>query len=175
MLNLSGTYITFINMNKSTSIVLSVIAVIIVVGGWYLYSAPKAVAPSVTTETSTTQIPQGVQPTSTTETPSAIAKSTIVTYSANGFSPRTVTIKKGDTVTFKSTDGTRMWVAVNEHPTHLGYDGTSRAEHCPDAAGTAFDQCSAGESFSFTFQKVGNFTYHNHANANDEGVVVVTE
>ncbi|MCK9344501.1 MAG: hypothetical protein M0P64_00050 [Candidatus Pacebacteria bacterium] len=151
-------------MNKSASIVLSVVAVMVIVGGWFLYSTKDAAAPSTYQETQSTQ-------TSTTTKRASV----LVTYSASGFSPKMITVKQGDTVTFNSVDGSRMWVAVNEHPTHLGYDGTSRSEHCPDTAGTAFDQCAAGETFSFTFRKVGSFIYHNHTNANNEGTVVVTE
>lgn len=146
-------------MNKTISLVLLAVAIAIMLCGWYLYSTQKALAPSALN----------------TETSSAVSPETVVSYSAIGFSPKTITVKKGTAVTFKSIDGSRMWVGVNEHPTHLGYDGTSRSEHCPDATGTAFDQCSAGESFTFIFQKVGSWNYHNHAKANDEGVVIVTE
>ena len=69
-----------------------------------------------------------------------------------------------------------MWVASAQHPSHTVYAGTARQEHCPDTADTAFDQC-AGESsgYSFTFEKVGTWNYHDHLNATVFGKVIVTE
>lgn len=98
-----------------------------------------------------------------------------VTYTDAGFSPETITIKLGDTVTFVNEGDGRMWVGADEHPTHTEYAGTSRSEHCPDSSGTAFDQCEAGESFTFTFTKAGTWGYHNHSLASHAGTVIVTE
>jgi plastocyanin len=98
--------------------------------------------------------------------------SATVTYNGDSFSPKTVTIAKGGKVTFTSTGG-NMWVAADEHPTHTEYAGTSRQQHCPDTAGTAFDQCGPGTSYSFTFSKAGTWDYHDHLNSNLEGTVIV--
>lgn len=95
-----------------------------------------------------------------------------VTFDGNSFSPATVTIAKGGTVTFVSTAG-NMWVASNAHPEHTGYSGTSRSQHCPDTSGTAFDQCTPGKSYSFTFQKTGTWPYHDHLAAVLGGTVIV--
>ena len=103
----------------------------------------------------------------------AQAAGVTVSYTSGGFSPKTVTIKKGENVTFMNESGGRMWVASGPHPAHTGYAGTSRAEHCPDAAGTAFDQCDAGDSYSFTFGQSGTWKYHNHVSAQDTGTIVV--
>ena len=71
-----------------------------------------------------------------------------------------------------------MWVASNPHPTHTGYDSTSRDTHC--AAGYTgpipFDECAAisSGSYSFTFTKTGSFGYHNHSDHAMIGTVVVT-
>lgn len=98
-----------------------------------------------------------------------------VTYDGKSFSPGEVTIKKGGTVTWRNASGGRMWVASAQHPAHTVYSGTSRQEHCPDASGTAFDQCAGGGDYSFTFQKVGTWNYHDHINATVFGKVVVVE
>jgi plastocyanin len=98
-----------------------------------------------------------------------------VTYSDTGFSPKTLTVKKGTTVTFVDQNAGGMWVGSDEHPSHTGYDGTSKNDHCVDGASTSFDQCGATTSYSFTFNKVGTWPYHNHTNASDRGVVIVTE
>lgn len=163
-------------MNKPTNInVLLVVLLLVALGGWYWSTTRSAtpVSPTITT-TSNTATPTTASTNGVPGTPSAPLTAT-VNYTANGFTPDPVTIKQGGTVTFVSKDGSPMWVASNAHPTHMQYDGTSKKEHCPDPAGTAFDQCSSGTSYSFTFQKVGSWNYHNHVNADDGGTINVVQ
>ena len=98
---------------------------------------------------------------------------TTVIYGPNGFSPSTITILKGDTVIFTNQGGNKMWVASDAHPTHEGYNGTTKNQHCPDTVGAAFDQCSVSTTYSFTFQKAGTWSYHNHVTASDGGTIFV--
>ncbi len=98
-----------------------------------------------------------------------------VVYADGGFTPQTITIKKGQSVNFVSQTGNPMWVATNPHPAHTGYDNTSLSTHC--AAGYSgpapFDECQSGQSYTFKFDKAGTWDYHNHLLANDGGTVVV--
>ncbi|OGZ07303.1 MAG: hypothetical protein A3C13_01105 [Candidatus Lloydbacteria bacterium RIFCSPHIGHO2_02_FULL_50_11] len=178
-------------MNQS-SLIRIIVIIIAVLGGVYWYTASRPV-PVELPVNGTVLVPEETpvatgsanvsEPTATIGTPndenntpssSAAPMSVTVTYAASGFSPKTVTIKQGGTVTFKNEQqGGTMWVGANEHPSHAEYGGKSRAEHCPDTAGTAFDQCATGNAYSFTFQKVGSWDYHNHVNANDGGTIVV--
>src|SRR3989344_2969073 len=48
-------------------------------------------------------------------------KETKVTYNSQGFSPKTITIKKGETVVFENKTGKPASVASDAHPTHLLY------------------------------------------------------
>ncbi|HYD93442.1 MAG TPA: hypothetical protein VEB18_03260 [Candidatus Paceibacterota bacterium] len=99
-----------------------------------------------------------------------------ITYTDAGFSPETITVRKGATITFVDESPTNeMWVGADEHPSHTGYDGTSKDEHCPNTDNTSFDQCGVGSTYSFTFTKVGVFTYHNHREDDHHGHVVVVE
>ncbi|MSR78540.1 MAG: hypothetical protein EXS59_00105 [Candidatus Taylorbacteria bacterium] len=123
---------------------------------------------SVSTSPADTEV---VQDKATTET--VAPKTVMIAYSDKGFSPSMVTIKSGDTVTFVNQSGEAMWIGADEHPTHTQYSGTKLREHCPDTAGVAFDQCSRGKEYSFTFNKIGSWGYHNHSNASMTGVVVV--
>ena len=106
----------------------------------------------------------------------AAQTSATITYNGSSFSPASVTVKQGGSVTFTSATG-NMWVASAPHPTHTGYDGTSRGEHC--AAGytgaAPFDQCKAGPSYTFTFNKVGTWLFHDHMNAGAHGSVTVVQ
>lgn len=45
----------------------------------------------------------------------------VVTYTDSGFSPNNLTIKNGQTVTFKNEGPGDMWVASAPHPTHTDY------------------------------------------------------
>lgn len=101
-----------------------------------------------------------------------------VTYSANGFSPKEVTVKKGEAVMWTNASNGGMQVASDNHPAHTGYNGTSRREHCAAGAASSFDECvsaTAGAQWSFVFNKAGVWKYHNHANKIFGGTVTVTE
>ncbi len=106
-------------------------------------------------------------------------KTQSVAYTAEGFSPKSITVTQGTTVTFTNASVNRMWVGAAMHPTHEAYDGTTTKEHCANGVATngTFDQCHAVEmdgSWSYTFNKVGSWNYHNHSRASDFGTVIVT-
>ena len=107
------------------------------------------------------------------EQPATMPSVTEVSYTDQGFVPKDTIIKLGDTVKFTNKSGEVMWVGSNEHPTHILYSGTSLRQHCPDTAGTAFDQCGKGNEYSFTFTKAGAWEYHNHSHASMGGMVTV--
>jgi plastocyanin len=93
------------------------------------------------------------------------AKTYEVQMTSAGFSPNTLTVKKGDTVKFINNDTANHWPASAPHPTHTDYP--------------AFDPKKAiapSDSWSFTFDKVGNWKYHDHLNSSKfYGTVTVTE
>ena len=135
-------------------------------------------APNPTTgsnSSSSTASVVGNVTTPTIKASTGINAATAVALSSSGFSPNSITIAKGDTVTWTNTGGSSMWVASAVHPSHTSYDGTSKSEHC--AAGysgvTPFDQCGSGTSYSFTFNETGTWNYHNHLNPSETGIVVV--
>ncbi len=172
---------------KTSSMVWTIVIVLIVLGlGWYFWSqsssatvtqtppapvaevTPTPVAPApVTTDTSSSSAP--VPPVAT--APGAPMTAT-VTYDGKKFSPASVTIAKGGTITFTDSVG-KMWVASTQHPTHTEYDGTSRQQHCAAGATPSFDQCIPGSSYSFSFAKSGSFDYHDHINPAAYGKVIV--
>lgn len=145
-----------------------IIALIVIAGGWYLLSVQPAQAP-----TTDTAVPQQ----SAAGTLPAGAEDVTVTYTDQGFAPASVTVAPGMKVVFVNQSSGGMWVASGVHPSHAVYSGTTLREHCPDTANTAFDSCSAvppGSSYSFTFEKVGTWGYHDHLNASRTGSVTVT-
>lgn len=87
-----------------------------------------------------------------------------VAYKDFGFIPKNISVKKGTTVTFRNNSSRGMWVASAPHPSHT---------ILPE-----FDELvsvSNGKSYTFTFEKVGTWKYHNHMNPSDFGSVVVSE
>jgi plastocyanin len=159
-------------------------AIIIVGAAWYFIFNNSAASPAgPNTQTQTNQNPNGpdFSPNGAPGQGAAVDTQTApmsvtVTYGPNGFSPSSVTVAKGGTVTWVVSQGAdEMWVASAPHPAHTGYDGTSKSQHC--AAGYAgaapFDQCSAGTTYSFTFNQSGTWGYHNHGNSSDYGTVIV--
>ncbi|MBI5003923.1 hypothetical protein HZC00_02425 [Candidatus Kaiserbacteria bacterium] len=150
----------------------------IVLGGWYYSTSQSALVPAPQDQQAvdtgvSSAMPAPGAPAGTVEM--EVKKGATVTYSSSGFSPASVTIKKGETVTFVDEGTGPMWVASAVHPDHTAYSGTTRSAHCPDTTGTAFDQCATGNSYSFTFDKVGTWHYHNHVAASDTGTIVVVE
>ena len=166
-----------------------VLVVIIILGaGYWFLKGSSSTSPSA--QNTETQMPQGTdtntQPSGQTSNSgdtsvnvdvsgsvSTTPSSAKVSYDGKAFSPSSVTIKKGGTVTWSGP--ATMDVASGQHPTHTVYDGTSRSEHCAAGATASFDECKGGSAYSFTFNKVGTWSYHDHANASAFGKVVVVE
>ena len=148
-----------------------IVVILIILGGWYLFSKPASTASNTTITTE--QATSGTVVATTTQT---AVKEVTIAYTATGFSPKTVTVAAGTKVTFVNQTSGRMWVASGVHPIHTSYDGTTKNEHCAVGySGPApFDECATGSSYSFVFNKVGSWEFHNHANASDVGSVVVT-
>ncbi|OGG77119.1 hypothetical protein A3B35_00780 [Candidatus Kaiserbacteria bacterium RIFCSPLOWO2_01_FULL_54_24] len=154
----------------------ALIVVVILGGGYMLWQ--NSASPAAQTET-TQPTAEGTDTNGSTGVNVGVEVGvntpTVITYSATGFSPSEVTIKKGGTVTWKNESGGDMWIATGPHPAHTGYSGTDLAAHCPDTGGVAFDQCASGATYSFTFGKVGTWPYHNHKASTKFGKVIVVE
>lgn len=122
--------------------------------------APSQVYPPTVQQTPQPVSPSTSQPADLSQPPANVQNT--VTYTDSGFSPSTLTVKKGDTVTFKNNASDDMWVASNPHPTHTDYPG--------------FDvkrKMAPGEIYQFTFTKTGSWGYHNHTNPSERGTIVV--
>lgn len=117
-----------------------------------------------TNENMVTNPEEGPDDTNNKDSQNQPAMEVTVTVTSEGFSPATVTIKKGGTVTWVNMLDEQVWVASALHPTHKEYPG--------------FDQLKGmgkGGSYSFTFDKVGSWKYHDHLNPSRFGKVEVVE
>lgn len=93
-----------------------------------------------------------------------------VEITSSGFSPKTITISQGDSVTFTNTVSGKSWPASAVHPTHTVYPETG------GCIGSKFDACQGlemGESYTFTFDEVGTWNYHDHLSPSDTGKIIV--
>ncbi len=84
-----------------------------------------------------------------------------VALTATGYAPPSVTVKVGQVVTWTNTSGSSATVSSDPHPTH-----TDLPELDSPTLGN-------GDSYSFTFTKVGTWGYHNHLDPSVEGTVIV--
>ncbi|MEK6900589.1 MAG: cupredoxin domain-containing protein [Nanoarchaeota archaeon] len=97
-----------------------------------------------------------------------------IKITADGFQPKTLEVKAGTTVTFVNEDTAKHWPASAMHPTHTIYPG-SGIEKCGTEE-AIFDACKGlgqGESFSFTFNEIGSWKYHDHLSVSSTGTIVV--
>lgn len=91
----------------------------------------------------------------------AIAGSAVITFDGTSFSPSSLTIKTGESVTVKNTSSSTVQVNSDPHPTHTFFPDLNVGAISPDS------------NDSFTVSKVGTYTYHNHLNASQKGTIVV--
>jgi plastocyanin len=87
-----------------------------------------------------------------------------VSMTDSGFTPSNITIKKGTKVIFVNNGTKPIWPASNPHPTHTDYPGFDPLEGI-----------AVGQSWSFTFDKVGVWGFHDHLLAFRGGKITVVE
>lgn len=125
-------------------------------------------APTTPLPAPTNILPKTIIPELKVEIPSvttvSVSRKWSVEIKDGRFTPSELKIKKGDTIIWINRDSSQTWPASAIHPTHQVYPGFD-----------ALRGLSTGESYSFTFDKVGSWKYHDHLNSSVTGVVMVTE
>lgn len=87
-----------------------------------------------------------------------------ITLKDDGFHPRVLTVRAGETVTFKNERGKYFWPASDFHPTHTIFPAfDSKGPLAPD------------DTWSFTFEKPGIYKYHDHLAAYYFGIIRVAD
>lgn len=173
-------------MTKNLYIISAVVAAIIV-GAFLFFSRPANVSapvpplpapnnverPPVSEQPSLVSKPPPPSPTQelTTDEAKKFQAGNVIVYSDSGFSPKILTVKVGTTVIFSNQSSNPFWPASDPHPIHNGYPTQG------GCIGSTFDACKgivSGDSWwSFRFDKVGSWGYHDHLNPGQKGTVVV--
>ncbi len=141
---------------------LVVIGVILLVGAFLAYRAYQT-KPTNISPTPSNQVMQPTPettPSTTVASPSAQTQN-MVTVTKTGFSPQSITIKVGESVTWINNDSVTHNVSSAAHPTHLVYPPLNLGDF------------AASQKVSLTFPKAGTYKYHDHINATLFGSVIV--
>ncbi len=85
-----------------------------------------------------------------------------VTLTEAGFEPEPLTVAQGTTVTFKTTRSDAFWPASDLHPTHDIYPEFDPKE-----------PTDSTKTWSFTFDRVGTWKYHDHLFPYYRGTITV--
>ena len=101
----------------------------------------------------------------------------VLSFDGASYNPSSVEISVGDTVRFENNSDSRiMWPASAVHPTHTVYPDSSIGKCGTEDAEDTFDACGTldpGESYSFTFDWVGQWGYHDHLRPSTNGKITV--
>lgn len=149
-------------MNKIFWAAAAALTVVVIVGAvLFLTKDPSSTNNSSTTDTTSSQTntESSANDTVPSETnPSQPSNSSTVTIADMAFSPSSITVKKGTTVTWTNNDSMAHTVTATNNQ-----DG-------PDSGNIA-----AGAKYSFTFNTVGTFKYDCTYHPTMTGTVEVTE
>ena len=88
----------------------------------------------------------------------------IVTLTEEGYEPQNLTIPKGTVVIFTTTRDSHHWPASDLHPSHSIYPEFDPLEPIPPE-----------ESWQFTFDRTGNWDFHDHLRSYYRGTINVIE
>jgi plastocyanin len=151
-------------MSRPALLSILIVAVILGMGLWTMLKPAEEQTGILTSSTPTPVITSSLSPTPTAEPMVPSTTLHTVTFDGSSFSPRTLTVKKGDTVQFKNTGSRSIWIASDPHPIHTKY-GTfdARRGYAPS------------ETYSFTFDKTGTWGYHDHLASQNTGTITVTD
>ena len=89
-------------------------------------------------------------------------KNVRVVLTDEGFIPKSIRIQRGTTITFTTTRKNELWPASNPHPSHFLYSGFDSKTPVQE-----------GDSWSYTFELVGVWEYHDHIRSYFTGIIYV--
>lgn len=139
---------------KKTWVPVAIIVLVVIVGG-AVYLAHRNSAGTTGTNNTTSNMDMNSNSSSNNAAPVATNKVSIANFA---FSPASITVKKGTTVTWTNNDTTTHTVTESDSQT-----------------GPNSGNVTPGSSYSFTFNTVGKFPYHCSIHTEMIGTVTVTD
>lgn len=144
-------------MSRNTAVA-AVVIVVVILAGWYFMRPKGTTAPEVTQPAPDPTASESASPQAS---PSATMTEKVITISSTGFSPKSITIKAGESITWTNNDSSNHTVNSAPHPAHTDYPLLN------------LGVIKNGESKSLAFPKAGTYKYHDHLNPSLFGSVTV--
>jgi plastocyanin len=136
-------------MSNKTFVGLLILIVIFLFGVVFLFTKQKT-GPLKQKTTSTSQSPTRYT-----------LKETSIMLTQSGFSPRIVTIKKGEGIIWINKSNAKATINSADHPTHKKFPEVNLGEFVTTT------------SITHVFAKIGIYEYHNHYNPQETGTIIV--
>ena len=131
---------------KAKQLVIGIVVLAVIMGGYLIFH--KSPAKTATNNQSSTISSNQNSP------------DTII-FDGSSFSPTSITVKSGTTVTIKNTSQQDMQMDSNPHPVHTDDTDLNVGDVPP------------GQTKTFTVTKKGSFGYHDHLNPSIEGKITI--
>lgn len=149
-----------VTSNMSKNVTIGIVVVLVLLTGFYFYKSQKNTAnvSTPTPQVTPTENPSSASPSAS---PSQTMGNNVVKITSDGFNPKNITIKVGDTVTWMNDDSADHTVNSAVHPTHTVYPPLNLGLIKP------------GEQKSLAFPTAGTYKYHDHLNPSLNGSVTV--
>lgn len=157
--------------SKVVLIVILVVAVLAVAGVAALIITNPSSAPNATDSESSNSSSNSNAASDTTdsadstatESTDGTAETATITFTDNGFTPTTLTVKKGTVVTVVNTSSHSVQFSSDDHPTHREDPEINMETLAPGKSGT------------FTATTVGTHGFHDHIDDSKVGTLIVTD
>ncbi len=138
---------------EKMSKILLLIVVLIVALGAFTFLGNKKMSPTTKPESMKSQ--ETTKPVVT--QPSNPVVNVVLTNT--GFLPKNITLKAGTKVIWVNKSGKTATVSSDDHPTHRLYPFLNLGEFAD------------GSSVQVVVEKAGKYSYHNHLNASETGII----
>ncbi len=146
----------------SRNAVITVIVVLVLIIGVWMLTRPGKQVVQTPQATETPISTDSASPSDASAGATAMTEQkNLVKISSDGFTPKSITIKLGDPITWTNVDTENHTVSSDNHPTHLLYPFLNLGIIKP------------GENKSLTPARIGTFTYHDHLNPSRTGIITV--
>jgi len=127
-----------------------VVIVVLGVGGYMIFRTPSKTG---TTNTNTSS--------QSSKTATKEATANTITFDGSQFTPASLTVASGTSLTVKNTSSTDVQMQSDPHPAHT------------DDTDLNVGLVSPGQTKTFTVTKKGSFGYHNHLDSSIQGKITI--